>query len=85
MDKKLVEKIIIGIDFAENSDKPTYTVMIKNEDKYDLIDVGKIEDFSFEKFINGGREVHIVGEKRDLEMFKKKMVKGEDKLIDITL
>jgi hypothetical protein len=85
MDKKLVEKMIIGIDFAENGDKPTYTVTIKDGDKYRLTDVGKVDDFSFEKYIDGSREIHITGEKRDLELFKKKMVEGEDKLIDISL
>jgi hypothetical protein len=59
--------------------------MVKSKDKYEIVDVGKNEDFSFEKYIDGSKEIHIVGQKRDLELIKKRTVEGEDKLIDVTL
>lgn len=70
MNNKLLDKMIIGIDFPNNGDKPTYVVMVKDGDKYELMDAGQVEEFSFGNYIDGERNIHIVGEKEDLERLK---------------
>lgn len=66
--------LLIGIDYGiSNKDIPMYTVARKNNDTLEVIDVGKIDEFDYRKYV--ATKHQIVGESNDLEKFKNQFLK----------
>lgn len=61
---------IIGVDYGvAKNDIPMYTVAKKVDEGIMVIDSGRLSDFDYNKYV--ASEYQIIGEKEDLELFRK--------------
>jgi hypothetical protein len=68
--------LIIGIDYGVASgDMSVYTVAKRKSGKMTLVDSGNIEEIDYSKYV--ASEHQVVGEKKDLELFKKQFLTQE--------
>lgn len=61
--------LIIGVDYGINDDIPMYTVGLKVDGKFHVIDSGKIDEFDYSKYLASKHQITIAGENKDVERF----------------